>query len=66
MFANQLAHLQLLAVESYCRGEMTVDEFTGLMAFGVIGTQVVRPQHVPPGIQVIENQIAGFMEGLAP
>ena len=31
MNANQLAHLQLLAVESYCRAEMTVDEFTGLM-----------------------------------
>ena len=31
MNANQLAHLQLLAVESYCRAEMTVDEFTSLM-----------------------------------
>ena len=31
MTANQLAHLQLLAVESYCRAEMTVDEFTSLM-----------------------------------
>ena len=36
MNANQLARLQLLAVESYCRGEMTVDEFTGLMtAMGI-------------------------------
>jgi hypothetical protein len=30
MNANQLARLQLLAVESYCRAEMTVDEFTSL------------------------------------
>jgi hypothetical protein len=36
MNANQLARLQLLAVESYCRAEMTVDEFTGLMtAMGI-------------------------------
>jgi len=36
MNANQLARLQLLAVESYCRGEMTVDEFTSLMtAMGI-------------------------------
>lgn len=35
MNANQLARLQLLAVESYCRGEMTIDEFTDLaMAMG--------------------------------
>jgi hypothetical protein len=31
MNANQLARLQFLAVESYCRGEMAVDEFTDLM-----------------------------------
>ena len=31
MNANQLARLQLLAVESYCRAEMSVDEFTDLM-----------------------------------
>jgi len=43
MNANQLAHLQLLAVESYCRAEMTVDEFTSLMtAMGI--------QAAPPGI----------------
>ena len=35
------------------------------MAFGVIGTLVVRPQHVPPQIQAAEDQIARFMEGLA-
>ena len=36
MNAKQLARLQLLAVESYCRGEMSVDEFTGLMtAMGI-------------------------------
>jgi len=45
---------------------VTIMFLLGLMAFGVIGTLVVRPQHVPPQIQVIEDQIACFMEGLAP
>ena len=31
MNANQLARLQLLAVESYCRNELSVGEFTDLM-----------------------------------
>ena len=31
MNANQLARLQLLAVESYCRAELSVGEFTDLM-----------------------------------
>jgi hypothetical protein len=31
MNATQLARLQLLAVESYCRGEIPIDEFTSLM-----------------------------------
>jgi hypothetical protein len=36
MNATQLARLQLLAVESYCRDEMTIDEFTDLaMAMGL-------------------------------
>jgi len=44
---------------------VTIMFLFGLMAFGVIGTLVVRPQHVPPQIQTAENQIARFMEGLA-
>lgn len=45
---------------------VTIMFLLGLMAFGFIGTLVVRPQHVPPGIRVAEDQIARFMEGLAP
>jgi hypothetical protein len=30
MNAKQLARLQLLAVESYCRNEMSLDEFTDI------------------------------------
>ena len=41
---------------------VTIALIFSLMAFGVIGTLVVRPQHVPPQIQVIETQIARFME----
>jgi hypothetical protein len=39
MNANQLARLQLLAVESYCRSEMSVDEFTDLMTAMGIGAE---------------------------
>jgi hypothetical protein len=44
---------------------VTIMFLLGLMAFGVIGTLVVRPQHVPPQIRAAEDQIARFMEGLA-
>jgi hypothetical protein len=44
---------------------VTIMFLLGLMAFGVIGTLVVRPQHVPPQIRAAEGQISGFMEGLA-
>ena len=44
---------------------VTIMFLLGLMAFGFIGTLVVRPQHVPPQIQAAEDQIARFMEGLA-
>ena len=45
---------------------VTIMFLLGLMAFGVVGTLVVRPQHVWPEIQLAERQIAHFMEGLAP
>lgn len=45
---------------------VTIMFLLGLMAFGVVGTLVVRPQHVWPEIQSAEGQIAHFMEGLAP
>jgi hypothetical protein len=41
---------------------VTIALIFSLMVFGVIGTVVVRPQHLPPQIRAAEDQIARFME----
>jgi hypothetical protein len=41
---------------------VTIALIFSLMVFGVIGTLVVRPQHLPPQIRACEESIAHFME----
>ena len=41
---------------------VTIALIFGLMVFGVVGTLVVRPQHLPPEIRACEESIAHLMK----